>query len=396
MVDESQPKAPIFLDRDGLLPAPGLLAELDRPGLARTVTVFGQDAWLVTRAEDVRTVYGDAVLFTTSDSVPIFRNDDPERADLPGALLFMDPPEHTEMRSMLTASFTTRALARLEPRITAIVDEHLDALVAKGSPADLVAAFSRPVPALVICELLGVPESTRNAFQRDVDKSFDFTLSEEERAAGNASINAYMGQLVDEAFRRPGEDMLGSLVQTYGDRLTRKGLVGIGATLLQAGHETTAEMIASSVLTLLTHPAQLTLFRNEPGVIRTAVEELLRYLAVVQISPPRRATRDTVVGGQHIAQGDLLLAALPAANHDPAAFDHPERLDLTRKASGHLAFGYGIHHCLGAPLARLELGIALPALFARLPHITLDSAPEAIDYKTSTVAHGIRSLPIAW
>lgn len=143
MVDASQPKAPIFLDRDGLLPAPGLLAELDRPGLARTVTVFGQDAWLVTRAEDVRTVYGDAALFTTSDSVPIFRNDDPDRADLPGALLFMDPPEHTEMRSMLTASFTTRALARLKPRITAIVDEHLDARVAEGSPADLVATFSR-------------------------------------------------------------------------------------------------------------------------------------------------------------------------------------------------------------------------------------------------------------
>lgn len=216
----------------------------------------------------------------------------------------------------------------------------MDALVAQGAPADLVAKFSRPVPALVICELLGVPVDDRPAFQQAVDKSFDFTIDDDERAQANASINTYMGELVDEAYRRPGEDILGSLVPTHGDRVTKKKLIAIGATLLQAGHETTSDMIASSVLTLLMHPAQLTLFRSEPGIVANAVEELLRYLAVVQISPPRRATRDTVVGGQHIAAGDLLLAALPAANHDPASFDTPDRLDLTRKPTGHVAFGY--------------------------------------------------------
>lgn len=229
-----------------------------------------------------------------------------------------------------------------------------------------------------------------------MDKSFDFTIDDDERAQANASINTYMGELVDEAYRRPGEDILGSLVPTHGDRVTKKKLIAIGATLLQAGHETTSDMIASSVLTLLMHPAQLTLFRSEPGIVANAVEELLRYLAVVQISPPRRATRDTVVGGQHIAAGDLLLAALPAANHDPASFDTPDRLDLTRKPTGHVAFGYGIHHCLGAPVARLELATALPALFDRLPGIALVVPPEAIEYKAGTVVHGVRSFPISW
>ncbi len=167
------------------MPGTALQATRNRPGLERITTVFGQQAWLVARAADVRTALGNSALFTTGDSVPMFRPDDPGKDDLPGAILFMDPPEHSMIRSMLTPSFTARALARLEPRITEIVSEHLDAMADAGPPADLVASFSWPVPSQVICEMLGIPLEDRKGFQGFVDASFDFTISEEERAAGN-------------------------------------------------------------------------------------------------------------------------------------------------------------------------------------------------------------------
>ncbi|MDQ2815834.1 MAG: cytochrome P450 [Actinomycetota bacterium] len=396
MTEPYDQELPLFLQHDGLMPGTALQATRDRPGLERITTVFGQQAWLVACAADVRTVLGNSALFTTGDSVPMFRPDDPGKDDLPGAILFMDPPEHTMIRSMLTPSFTARALARLEPRITEIVSEHLDAMADAGAPADLVASFSWPVPSQVICEMLGIPLEDRKGFQGFVDASFDFTISEEERAAGNQGISEYIHRLADRARDKPGSDLIGTLIREQGDRLSSKNLAAIGATMLQAGHETTAEMMASSTFALLTHHDQLQLLRNDPGLIRNAVDELLRYLAIVQISAPRRATRDTVVGGQDIARGDLLQVSLPSANHDPALIPDPERLDLTREASSHLAFGHGIHYCLGAPLARLEMTIALPALLRRFPDLALAVAPEAVEYKIGSVVHGVKALPVTW
>jgi cytochrome P450 len=336
------------------------------------------------------------LLFTTGDSVPFFRPDDPGRDDLPGAILFMDPPEHTTLRSMLTPRFTARALATLEPRINGIVNQCLDAMAESGPPADLVSGFCWQVPSQVICEMLGIPLEDRADFQGLIDASFDFTISEEERAAGNQGINEYIHGLADQARERPGSDLLGMLVKEHGDRLSSKNLTAIGATMLAAGHETTANMLASSAFALLTHRDQMKLLRDDPGLTRNAVEELLRYLAIVQISPPRRATQDTVVGGQDIARGDLLLVSLASANHDPALSPDPGRLDLTRKPSSHLAFGHGIHYCLGAPLARLEMTVALPALLSRFPDLDLAVAPEAVEYKAGTVVHGVKALPVTW
>jgi cytochrome P450 len=202
--------------------------------------------------------------------------------------------------------------------------------------------------------------------------------------------------VAERAQAAPGQDLFGMLVREHGDDLGERDLIGIGVTVLQAGHETTAAMITSAVFMLLTEPGQLELLRDEPRLIRNAIEELLRYLAVVQISPPRRATRDTVVGGQPIAAGELLLVSLPAANHDPGLVDDPGRLDITRSASRHLAFGHGIHHCLGAPLARMELEIAIPALLRRLPGLALAIDPAEAEYTSGTVVHGLKTLPVTW
>ena len=396
MPDHHTKDLPVFLRRDGLRPDVTLNHTRESPALTRATTVFGQDCWLVSRADDVRTVLGDPALFTTGDSVPIFRSDDPDRFDLPGALLFMDPPDHTVLRRMLTPRFTTRAIEALRPRITELVDQHLDTMAAHGPGADLVTAYSWPIPSAVICELIGVPLDDRTQVQQYIDAGFDFSISEQQRAAGNAALNEYVAERARRAKLEPGDDLLGSLVREQGDALTLKTLTAITATLIQAGHETTADMIASSVLALLTHPEQLALLREEPALVPNAIEELLRYLAIVQISPPRRATADTTVGGQPVAKGELLLVSLPAANHDPALAPDPERLDITRPRSSHLAFGHGIHRCVGAPLALLELEIALPALLRRFPGLRLAVPPAELPYKVGTVIHGVKSLPVTW
>jgi len=380
---------PVFLKRTGLIPAPDLRAT-GRVGLDRTTTVFGQQAWLVSRAEDVRTVLSDATLFTTGDAMPV-----PEGAAKIDNLLLMDPPRHTVLRRMLAPAFTARALRRLGPRIRQIVADQLDQLSAAGAPADLVASFSWEIPSQVICELLGVPAADRARLRELIDRSFDFSLGEE-RLRALKRLTGYIATVAERAQAAPGEDMFGMLVREHGAELGERDLIGIGVTLLQAGHETTAAMITSAVFMLLTAPGQLELLRHEPRRIGSAIEELLRYLAVVQISPPRRATRDTIVGGQPIAAGELLLVSLPAANHDPGLVDEPGRLDITRAAPHHLAFGHGIHHCLGAPLARMELEIALPALFGRFPDLALAIDPEDADYTSGTVVHGLKTLPVTW
>jgi len=396
MADTTNEGMPVFLRRTGLMPAARLQATRDAAGLERTLTVFGQPAWLVSRAEDVRTVLGDPTVFTTSGSLPASSSQDPDEGGMPGNLLFMHPPQHTMLRRMLTPAFTAQSLRRLEPRIREIVDDRLRAMAAAGPPADLVAAFSWEIPSQVICELLGIPPKDRARFRSLIDPSFDFGIAEEERRRARRGLTEYMHALVAQARATPDDDLFGVLVREHADVLSQDDFAGIGVTLMQAGHETTASMIASSVLALLTHPDQLELFRNEPRLTRNAIEELLRYLAVVQIIPPRRASRDTIVGGQRVAAGDLLVVSLPAASHDPDLVAEPDLLDITRSAPSHIAFGHGIHHCLGAPLARLEMTIALPALFRRFPDLALAVKPEDVSYKTGTVVHGVKALPVTW
>ncbi len=322
-------------------------------------------------------------------------SDEQERArSRAGLLLVLDPPEHSRLRRMLTPEFTAGRMRRLEPRVTAIVEEHLDALAAAGPPADLVPSFALPVPSLVISELLGVPVADRESFQRRAGRQFDLSLPVDELRRAAVDSRAYMRTLVVAARADPGEDLLGMLVREHGDDVTDDELVGIGSLLLVAGHETTSNMLSLGLLALLRHPAQLALVRDDPAAAGPAVEELLRYLSVVHTGVARTARVDLELAGQPIAAGDLLLCSLPSVNR--AVGERPDELDVARGAPGHVAFGHGVHHCIGAPLARMELRIALPALLRRFPGLALAVPDEELAYRELHTAYGVHALPVTW
>jgi cytochrome P450 len=308
----------------------------------------------------------------------------------------MDPPEHTRLRRMLTPEFTVRRIRRLAPRIAEIVDDHLADLDRDGPPADLVPRFALPIPSLVICELLGVPYAERERFQRLTARQLDLSVPVEERVRLGEESRAFMEEQVARAQAEPGDDMLGMLVREHGEDITRAELVGIASLLLIAGHETTANMLGLGTLALLREPEQLARVRDEDGAVAPAIEELLRYLSVVHSGIPRVVREDTTVGGQPVAAGEFLVLSLPAANRDPAVLDHPDDLDVARAVAPHVAFGHGVHHCLGAPLARAEMAVAFPALFRRFPDLALGIPFEDVEFRSATVVHGLRALPVTW
>jgi cytochrome P450 len=392
---DGAPPVPRHMQRDRFAPVPETQAARDEPGLIAIRTGFGTPARLVTRYADVREVLGDAERFTNTGlpRLPMPEDGIDPRA---GNLLATDPPEHTRLRRLLTGEFTVKRIRRLEPRIVEIVDDHLDAMAAAGPPADLVGAFALPVPSLVICELLGVPYDDRAEFQGRAARQVDLSLPLEERGRVAAESRTYMGELVDRARTEPGDDMLGMLVREHGDDLARSELIGIASLLLIAGHETTANMLGLGTLALLRAPEQLALVRDEPGAVAPAIEELLRFLSVVHSGIPRTVRRDTTVGDVPVAAGEVLVLSLPAANRDPAAVEHPDDLDVTRTIAPHVAFGHGVHHCLGAPLARAEMAVAFPALFRRFPTLAPGIPFEEIEFRSATIVHGLRALPVTW
>ncbi len=347
-------------------------------------------AWLVTRYEDVREVLGDARRFSTALTAV------GERAQGEGFLVAYDPPEHTRLRRMVSAPFTVNQIRRLRPRIEAIVAECLDAIAEAGPPVDLMEMFAMPIPSLVICELLGVPYSDRAGFQHTSKARLDLSANAAERMAARMQSRSYMAKLVARQRIEPGADLLGMLVRDHGSEITDAELVGIGDLLLFAGHETTANMLGVGTALLLHHPDQLAVMREQPERVAGAVEELLRFLSIVSAGTPRTAVTDTIVGGQQIKAGELVVCSLPAANRDRALADDLDRLDLTRPAGPHVAFGHGIHHCLGAPLARMEMEIAFPALLQRFPTLYLAVPAEEISFLTHSVVYGVRSLPVGW
>ncbi|NMO91057.1 cytochrome P450 [Actinomycetospora sp. TBRC 11914] len=387
---------PLHVQRDRFDPPAAVSALRDRPGLERVTDSLGHPAWLVTRYDDAREVLGDATRFS-NERLPALRMPgvDPEEMRA-GQLLALDPPEHTRLRRMLTGEFTVKRIRRLQPRIAEIVEEHLDAMAQAGPPTDLVPDFALPIPSLVICELLGVPYDDREAFQSRAGKQIDLTLPLEERARVTVESRAYMGELVDRAFAAPGDDMLGMLVREHGDDLTRNELIGIASLLLIAGHETTSNMLALGTLALLRHPDQAATVRAGGDAITPAVEELMRYLSIVHAAVPRVAVTDTEVGGEPIAAGDMVLVQLAAADRDRALVEDPDRLDVGRAAAPHVAFGHGVHHCLGAPLARMEMTTAFPALLRRFPTLAATTDVERADFREGTFVYGMRSLPLTW
>jgi cytochrome P450 len=399
---DAQALPPLHMRRDAFNPTPELREIRETDGVRTITSAFGTDVFLVTRHEDVKTVLSDHERFSNGRPpgfvVPGAPNipEEEQASARAGNLLGLDPPEHQRLRRMLTAEFTIRRMKHLEQRVVEIVDAQLDAMEKAGPPADLVAGFALPIPSLVICELLGVPYDDRDDFQRRTARQLDLSIPIPERMELQRQGRAYMSSLVERARRQPGEDILGMLVREHGHELTDDELIGIASLLLLAGHETTSNMLGLGTLALLRHPDQLAAVRDDPDAIGPAVEELLRWLSIVHTAIPRITTTDVEIAGVPIPAGRLVFVSLPSGNRDPEFIDSPEVLDIRRGAPGHLAFGHGVHHCLGAPLARMEMRIAFPALLRRFPTLALAEDFSEVPFRSFHFIYGLKSLEVGW
>lgn len=388
--------------RDAFDPTPQLREIRETEGVRTVTNAFGMSAYLITRYDDIKTVLSDHARFSNGrppgfvvPGAPPIDEEEQSRSRA-GNLLGLDPPEHQRLRRMLTGEFTHRRMQRLQPRIVEIVDAQLDVLAAAGPGADLVEHFALPIPSLVICELLGVPYADRDDFQRRSARQLDLSIPIPERLELAREGRAYMGSLVAGARTRPGDDILGMLVREHGGELTDDELIGIAGLLLLAGHETTSNMLALGTLALLRHPDQLAAVREDPDAVAPAVEELLRWLSIVHTAIPRITTTDVVIAGVEIPAGQLVFASLPSGNRDSEFVDAPDRFDIGRGAPGHLAFGHGVHHCLGAPLARMEMQIAFPALLRRFPTLALAENFADVQFRSFHFIYGLKSLEVCW
>ncbi|MFF4223698.1 cytochrome P450 [Streptomyces sp. L500] len=375
---------------------PAELARLrDTRPLRRMRYPDGHLGWLATGHSAVRAILADR-RFSARYELMHFPVALPGLTTLPpaplGDMTGIDPPEHTRYRRLLAGKFTVRRMRALTARVEEITADHLDAMEREGPGLDLVTAYAHPVPALMICELLGVPEAERAEFRRRAATVGDGSASVEDQYAALAALTAFVRELVTVKRAAPTDDLLSDLTTT---ELTDEELAGIGSFLLSAGLDTTANMIGLGAFALLSHPVQAAALRSDPGLADQAVEELLRYLTVAHTGM-RAALEDVEVDGTLIKAGETVTLSLQAANRDPDRFPEPDALDLRRTATGHVAFGHGIHQCLGQQLARVELRVALPALFTRFPTLRLAVPPEEVPTRGPMSLYGVHRLPVTW
>ncbi|MFF2963969.1 cytochrome P450 [Streptomyces sp. NPDC057963] len=384
----------------GQLRPAALLDELrEREPVSRVRLPFGRDGWLVTRHDDVRTVLTDhrfSRAAGVSEDVPRSTPRVP-RAD---SILSMDPPEHSRLRGLLVKAFTARRVEQLKPRTEAIARGLLDTIADGGGPADLVEQFCLPLPVTVICELLGVPAARRGSFREWSEAFVSSTrLTGQEIEAAHGHLRDCLAELIAERRAVPGDDLLGALVTARDaeGRLSEGELVTFGVTLLVAGHETTAGQLGNFLYLLLTHPDELRLLRARPDLLPSAIEEMLRYVPIAASAGfARIAKEDVVLSGVTIRAGEAVLASEPAGNRDASVFADADALRFDRKTNPHLAFGHGVHHCLGAPLARMELHVAIKAVLDRFPGLRLAVDPREVRWKSGSLAHGVAELPVIW
>jgi cytochrome P450 len=315
-------------------------------------------------------------------------------------MLESDPPHHTRLRRLVSREFTARRVEALRPRVQQITDELLDGMAAlPGRSADLIQALAFPLPMTVICELLGVPDLDRARFRY---WSNEIVAPSDARPDGAAhvALSGYLADLVEAKAKSPGDDLLSALIRTRdtdGDALAPDELIGMAFLLLVAGHETTVNLISNGVRALFAHPDQLTALRADwDGLLDGAVEEMLRYDGPVQNSTYRYAREDVEIGGTLIPAGATVLVSLAAADRDPGRFPEPDRFDIRRAPQGHLAFGHGLHFCIGAPLARMEGRIAVRSLLERFPGLVEDPDAEPPLWLPGSLMRGVTKLPVRW
>lgn len=385
---------------------PALVALAERAPVARATLRTGDPFWLVSGYSEARTVLSDprfsadrfrseALLKGVPEEYQARMRDEKMRA---GSFIGMDPPEHTRYRRLLTGQFTVRRMRELGTRIHEIVTERLDAMQANGTTADLVPDFALPVPSLVICELLGVSYADRAEFQRRTATLLRMNVPIQERLDNGDEQRAFMRRLVAGKRAEPADDMISGLIHNSGadPALTEDELVNIANLLLIAGHETTANMLGLGTFALLQRPEQLAALRADPSRIDGAVEELLRHLSIVHTGLFRSATEDVEVGGETIPAGATVIISVLAANRDAGHWPDPDTLDVTRPRGPHLAFGHGVHQCLGQQLARVEMTVGFTELLRRLPNLRLAVPPGEVPLRNDMFIFGVHSLPVTW
>ena len=376
------------LRRTGLDPVAKFGRRTPEP-VHRLAHMFGMNIWLVSGHAEAKTVLADQASFS-NDIRPYVG----AAGASVGGLGFTDPPEHSRLRGLLTPEFTMRRINRLAPRIEAIVDDQLDQMAARCPVVDLVELFAFPIPFLVICELLGLPVEDRERFRSLSHARFDVT------AGGSGAFGAISQsqQFLLDATRKqrvePGDGLLGRIIAAVGDEVSDEEVAGLADGVFTGGYETTASMLALGSLVLLRDRKHFDLVRDDDTAIDRVVEEMLRYLTVVQIAFPRFAKVDLELHGRRIRKGDVVIAALSRADRDGKIGPDLDTFDPQRPPSPHVAFGHGFHRCVGAELARLELRIAFPRLVRRFPELTLATDPGNLTFRDQSIVYAVDSLPV--
>jgi cytochrome P450 len=381
------------LRRTGLDPVGELGARREIEPVSRLRLPFGLRAWLVTGYDEAKEVLVATGKFS-NDYTNLMGTAAMSAEQNPGGLGFADPPDHTRLRKLLAPEFTMRRLARLTPRIHEVVEERLDAMAAAGGEADLMRDFALPIPSMVICELLGVSYEDRADFQRLSMARFDLFGGVSASFGAMSESLAYLLKVVAKQRESPGDGLLGMIIKEHGDEIDDRELAGLADGVLTGGFETTASMLALGAIVLLRDRAHFDLLREHDDAVDGFVEELLRYLTVVQAAFPRFARESVEVGGVKIEPGDIVFVSLSGANRDAAMGADPEHFDPARGSSPHLAFGWGAHRCVGAELGRMELRAAYPALVRRFPEMRLAVAPEDLPYRQTSIVYGVDALPV--
>ncbi|MFD8129101.1 cytochrome P450 family protein [Streptomyces mirabilis] len=371
----------------------------DTAPVHRVAGTDGNPAWLVTRYEDVREALANPLLsMDKKHALPGSYQGLSLPPALDANLLNMEAPDHTRIRRLVVRAFTARRIEQLRTPVRETADRLLDALGRHGS-ADLMTAYAAPLPITVICDLLGIPGEHRRDFRAwtDVLVAPDPTRPGAAKEAVAAMLG-FLTQLLADKRKKPADDLLSDLiaVRDEGDRLSEDELMSLAFLILFAGYENTVQLIGNAILGLLTHPDQLAALRANPERFPNAVEEFARHEGPALLAIRRFPVEDVTIGAVTVPAGETVLLSLAAANRDPARFPDPERLDLGRDASGHLALGRGIHYCVGAPLARLETEIAVSALLERLPDLALDTDPAELRWRPSLRARGLLALPVTY
>lgn len=398
--DSRPPRIPT--ERQSVLDPPAPLAELRKRCPVSPLTYAdGHLGWLVTSHELARKVLSDA-RFSSRPELrhsavhEVLGDGQPPEEDVPGMFVGMDPPDHTKYRRLLTGELSVRRMRQLEPKIADTAHELIDRMLAEhpAGSADLVTSFAIALPSRVICELLGIPYERWERIQPVSEKMLRIDSTADEVKECYRVIFEFLADVVAQKRREPTDDLLGGLVESA--ELSAEELTSVAFQLFTAGHETTANMLSLGVYTLLTHPEQLAALREDPARLDNAVEELLRYLTVIQFGISRGALEDVEMGGEVVRKGQTVTVSLPAANRDPDRFTDPDTFDITRPPTGSLAFGFGVHQCVAQQLARSEMRTGYGALLERLPELRLAVPAAQVPMRDGAIVYGVQALPVAW